>query len=237
MAFRGTVCRGLAMLLILTELIYHTRLILKGQWTVQKSLPLHLCGLGIYVAAAALWLAARRELGEGRPQSATRGTDGPPRSPPTRLEQVLNELTYFWGLGASVQALLTPEIPDRFPSIAFLTFFFGHGAMVVSALTLTLGLGHRPRADSVWRAWWITLGVAAAVFGINLLIGANYMYLRAKPNRPSLYDFFGPWPWALLTLIGVATVIFWLLYLPFWLLDRRGPGRSHLAKQGAVPGP
>ncbi len=235
-AFRSGVCRTLAALLVLNELINHTRQILEGVWTVRESLPLHLCGLGIYVAAAALWLAARREQRESGPQTAPRAAEGPPRPAPVGIGQVLCELTYFWGLGGSVQALLTPEIPDRFPSIAFLTFFFGHGAMVVSALTLTLGLGCRPRAGSVWRVWWITLGVAAAVFVFNLLTGANYMYLMGKPERPSLYDFFGPWPWSLLTLVGVATVIFWLLYLPFRLAERPGPQRSHPAGRGALPG-
>jgi uncharacterized membrane protein YwaF len=235
-AFRGGVCRTLAVLLILNELINHTRQVLEGVWTIRESLPLHLCGLGIYVAAAALWLAARREQQRGEPQTTPRAAEGPPRPAPVGIGQVLCELTYYWGLGGSVQALLTPEIPDRFPSIAFLTFFFGHGAMVVSALTLALGLGCRPRAGSVWRVWWITLGVAVAVFVFNLLTGSNYMYLMGKPDRPSLYDFFGPWPWALLTLVGVATVLFWLLYLPFWLAERRAPQRLHLTEHGAVPG-
>jgi uncharacterized membrane protein YwaF len=245
-AIRAGVCRALAVLLILNEIVNHARQALDGVWTVQKSLPLHLCGLGIYVAAAALWLAARREQAGGAAEASLRSRTGLAREPPpgpsrgqaAAADQVLYELTYFWGLGGSVQALLTPEIPDRFPSIAFLTFFFGHAAMVVSALALTLGLGRRPRADSVRRVWWITLGAAAVVFVINAATGANYMYLRGRPDRPSLYDYFGPWPWALLTLVGVATVVFWLLYLPFWFVDRsrlrRAARRRYTCGHGSV---
>lgn len=228
-AIRAGVCRTLALLLILNEIVNHTRQALDGVWTVEESLPLHLCGLGLYVAAAALWLAARREQAGAAAGAEQRGRDRPAWEPLLRhnprpaaaADQVLYDLTYFWGLGGSVQALLTPDIPDRFPSIAFLTFFFGHAAMVVSALALTLGLGRRPRAGSVWRVWWITLGTAAVVFVFDAATGANYMYLMGPPDRPSLYDCFGPWPWALIPLVGVATVVFWLLYAPFWFMDRR----------------
>jgi uncharacterized membrane protein YwaF len=50
---------------------------------------------------------------------------------------------------------------------------------------------------------------------------ANYMYLLGPPENPTLYDMFGPWPWALLTLVVVGTLIFLICYTPFWPGNRR----------------
>jgi Integral membrane protein (intg_mem_TP0381) len=46
------------------------------------------------------------------------------------------ELAYFWSLGGTLQALLTPDIVTDFPTIWFLVFFIGHGAVIVSVIFL-----------------------------------------------------------------------------------------------------
>jgi len=33
------------------------------------------------------------------------------------------EVVYFWGLGGTIQALLTPDLLQGFPSAAFVSFF------------------------------------------------------------------------------------------------------------------
>ena len=63
------------------------------------------------------------------------------------------ELAYFWSLGGTLQALLTPDIVTDFPTIWFLVFFIGHGAVIVSVIFLTLALGMRPWPQSVLRAF------------------------------------------------------------------------------------
>jgi uncharacterized membrane protein YwaF len=80
----------------------------------------------------------------------------------------------------------------------------------------------------LWRAWWVTLTLAVLVFGINFAIDANYMYLREKPPSPSLFDVFGPWPWMLLSLAVVGTLLLSILYAPFWGYDRVRARRRRL---------
>jgi hypothetical integral membrane protein (TIGR02206 family) len=60
-------------------------------------------------------------------------------------------LTYFWGLAATLQALLTPAIGLGFPSWPFITFFIQHFAIVAAALYLPVVEGWRPKRP-LWKA-------------------------------------------------------------------------------------
>ena len=155
--------------------------------TVAYSLPLQLCDAAIFVAAAALWTRHR----------------------------LLAEVTYFWGLAGTIQALLTPDLPQQFPSYPYFQYYVAHGGVVAAALVLVVGLRIRPRPWSVVKVAAITLGYAAFVGLVDAVTGADYMYLRAKPPSPTLLDVLGPWPWYIgsAALIGVA--LFAALDAPF----------------------
>jgi len=98
-------------------------------------------------------------------------------------------------------------------------FFTAHGLVIVGVLYGVLALGLRPTGLSVLRVALITLAVAVMVFGVNLALGTNFMYLMAKPAGASLLDWFGPWPWYWLGLVAVAIVSFAVLYAPFLAFD------------------
>ena len=58
--------------------------------------------------------------------------------------QKMAELAYFWGLAGTLQGLLTPNIHQGFPSPVYISFFWNHGFVVISALFLPLAMGwHR----------------------------------------------------------------------------------------------
>ena len=129
------------------------------------------------------------------------------------------ELAYFWGLGGTVQALLTPDIVVDFPTIWFFVFFIGHGTVIVSVIFLTLVLGLRPYPRSLLRAFlWSNVYLVCAGL-VNYLLDANYGYLCEKPQRGSLLDYLGPWPVYIGALEIVAAFTFFLLYLPFLIAD------------------
>jgi hypothetical integral membrane protein (TIGR02206 family) len=136
------------------------------------------------------------------------------------------ELAYFWGLSGTLQALLTPDLKEDFPSLHFITFQALHAGVVVAVLYLTLGLGMRPRPRSILRVWVWLQGYVAVTAVIDWLLDSNYGYLRHKPVQASLYDYLGPWPFYLLSLEALSLVLFLACYAPFALLDhlRRGEG-------------
>ena len=189
----GGVATIIALAIVITTLSWQPYVLVNNSWSAALSLPVQLCDVGGFVAAAALlWRQA-----------------------------VLVELAYFWGLGGTLQALLTPDLRDHFPSFPYLQFYATHDLVVLAALFLVIGLGLRPRAGAVRRIFLLTLAFAVIVGLIDLMTGGNYMYLRHVPGEGSLLSVMGPWPWyiavgALLTL-AVLTV----LHAPFAFSRRR----------------
>ena len=156
------------------------------------ALPLQLCDAGIFIAAFALVLRT----------------------------QILVEMTYFWGLAGTIQAVITPDLPQHFPAFPYFQYYVAHGGIVTAALFLVVGLGRWPRRGAVLKVLVVTFAYVLFVGAIDASTGANYMYLRSKPPA-SLLDLLGPWPWyiAWAALIGVGLVL--VLDAPFRWLRRR----------------
>lgn len=159
---------------------------------LDAALPLHLCDFAAIICGFAL--INRRPL--------------------------LCELAYFWGLAGTVQGLLTPDINHDFPSPIYILFFLHHGVIVATALLLPLGLGWKPRPKASIRAFVWVLVYAVGAFILNSLLKTNFGFLMHKPERASLLDIMGPWPWYVLVLTTIAGVLFYLLELPFRKLHR-----------------
>ena len=135
--------------------------------------------------------------------------------------QLAYELAYLWGLSGTFQAVLTPDLTEAFPNPFFIGFFVDHCGIIVSVLFLTWGLAMRPKPGAVWRALaWSQLYLVCAAL-VDGPLHENYGYLRAKPSHGSLLDYFGPWPWYILTLEVMMVVFFTVFYAPFWLGNRR----------------
>jgi hypothetical integral membrane protein (TIGR02206 family) len=130
---------------------------------------------------------------------------------------VLCALTYFWGLAATFQALLTPALSVGFPEWVFLTFFVQHFAIVGAALYLPIVEGWRP-VRPLWRTPLLVYGcsVAYLVFAlsVNRMLRTNFGFASRPPDNPSLIDHLGPWPWYLFAMLGIALLLFLLLALP-----------------------
>lgn len=56
---------------------------------------------------------------------------------------------------------------------------------------------------------------------MNLILDANYFWILGKPPTPSLLDYFGPWPWYIVTAAFFALAHFYTVYVPFQINDLR----------------
>jgi hypothetical integral membrane protein (TIGR02206 family) len=178
---------ALAFLLLAGVGTYVVTEILKGEVHPLEFLPLHLCDAAIFLGVFAL---VTRHPGA-------------------------SELLYFWAFAGGTLALLTPEVWYAFPDWRFLIFFSMHGLTIVAAAVLTFGFGCRPRPGAAWRAFGWTAAYAALVAVLNLVLGANFLYLRAKPATATLLDHFGPWPWYIAVSAAIGLALFHLLARPF----------------------
>jgi len=137
-----------------------------------------------------------------------------------RPSPLASEISYFVGLAGTLQATLTPEIGEGFPSWEFVLFFWSHGIVLLAVVYLIASGQFKPRRGSVLRMMAFVNGYALVVGGIDACFRWNYGYLCSKPGHPSLLDYLGPWPWYIASLEAVAFVNFVLLDLPWRSLRR-----------------
>jgi hypothetical integral membrane protein (TIGR02206 family) len=133
--------------------------------------------------------------------------------------QFAYELGYFWGLGGSLQGLITPAIAYGFPDPQFIFFFINHGGNIAALLYLTF-MGMRPYPVSLVRVAAATIFYVLVAGLADYLLGENYGFLAAKPGTASLLDFLAPWPWYIPELVGIGLLSLLIYYAPFALLNR-----------------
>ncbi len=154
---------------------------------IQTGLPIFLCDVAAFVAGAAL--ITRRQL--------------------------LVEITYFWGIAGTANGIISPDIPDHFPSYQFIQYFVQHGAIPAASLLLVVGLRIYPRPWASVRVLGLTLLLVVFDAFVNLLTGGNYMFLRSVPPGYNLLDLLGPWPWYIFGGVVLAAVFVAILDAPF----------------------
>lgn len=130
------------------------------------------------------------------------------------------EVAYFWGLGGTLQAIITPDLRHAFPDVRFFSFFIGHSGIVVGILFLMIVRGYRPHFNSIWRTFaWSEVYFVVTII-VDLITGENYGYLLHKPQEASLLDILSDnWPVYLLQMHLLALAFFFALYVPFAIYD------------------
>ena len=137
-------------------------------------------------------------------------------------KRLLFEVSFFWGIGGGINALLTPDVPRDFPDPQYILFFFGHGLLIVAIAYACITLKNRPSLNSVKNGIYFSSAVLPVIYVINYFIGppANYWYLATKPASDSLFNLFPEPPLHIPVLVILGIMFFYLIYLPYWFYDK-----------------
>jgi len=125
------------------------------------------------------------------------------------------EFCYFFGLGAAIQGLLTPNLHADYPDPVYFSFFLHHGLLVAIALYIPLVLKWRARSKAIRRMMLFGNLYLLATMPINFLLKTNFGFTREVPPGGSLLSHLGDWPYYLLSLQFIGLIMLGSLYFPF----------------------
>jgi hypothetical integral membrane protein (TIGR02206 family) len=188
-------------LLLLNYVVYEIYVRRQGGVHWWEALPMQLCDWAMVVIIVAMWTGRHRWF----------------------------EVAYFWGIGGTLQAIITPNLKYGFPDVRFISFFVAHSAIIIGVLFLMLVHKDRPWPSSIVRTFVWTEVYFAFAFTVDLVTGINYGFLLHKPEAFSLLSYLSDWrPLYLLQMHGVALLFYIILYMPFalWDIARGGATRA-----------
>ena len=104
----------------------------------------------------------------------------------------------------------------------FVNFYYGHGLILLGVGLPVFVLKERLKFEDFLSVTMITFAMTALIFVLNHLLGegANFWYLKDKPDGDTIINFFPSAPFHILGLIPAAILAFYLTYLPYELKDR-----------------
>lgn len=174
-------------IILFFEIGYHIWLLSNHLWDASFALPLHLCTISIILCILLLFTN----------------------------NQFIFEIVYFIGIAGAIQAIFTPELFYNFPHFRFLHFFINHILIIWVCLFYVWIKKYTISFISIFKSFVFLHMAALIAFVANIITGGNYMFLSRKPATNSALDYFGDYPWYILSLEGIALVLFTILYLPF----------------------
>src|SRR5438093_7041979 len=137
------------------------------------------------------------------------------------------EVAYFWGIGGTLQTVLTPNLRFGFPDWRFISFFTSHCGIIIGVVFLMLTRRYRPYPMSIVRAFLWPDFYFVVTFITDKLTGFNYGFLLHKPEAFSILSFLSDsLPLYLLQMHGLALSFFLALYAPFAIYDLVRPTGS-----------
>lgn len=144
--------------------------------------------------------------------------------------QTLFDLSYFWALTGSVFALITPTVitftgPTRF---RYYQFWAEHLVIYIAIFYMVFVHNMRPNKKSFFKAYIGIALLAVIAYFANRLIGpgANYLFMARPEDTPSILDILPPnFALRLLVMVSVITLLFVLVYLPWYIKDKNAKKR------------
>ncbi|RMH28549.1 MAG: TIGR02206 family membrane protein [Planctomycetota bacterium] len=159
--------------------------VLPGQWDLNESLPMHLCRWNGWIVAICLIAGHRNGWRWSR------------------------ALTFFWGLGLSVQGIVTPMWTDGAATVEFWLYWVGHLQIVGVAVYDLVVRGYQPKRWDLRFAMAAGVGYVLLTALLNRWLGTNYSYLGSWDyERASIVDKLGDYPGRVFVMTFGALVLF-----------------------------
>lgn len=198
----------LSAVLILNYFAYLVFIRSRGVVDWRQMLPMQMCDWGMAVVIVAMWTGNQRWF----------------------------EVAYFWGVGGTLQAVITPNLRFGFPDWRFISFFTSHCGIIVGVVFLMLTRRYRPYPMSILRVWLWSEFYFVVTFVADKLTDVNYGFLLHKPEAFSVLSFLSDSrSLYLVQMHGVALLLFLVLYVPFAIYDLgRGKSLRNTRKQEAA---
>ena len=175
-----------------TLIIFHINKITLGNYSIRTDLPLYLCSLlGLLIPVFTYY-----------------------------RKYWMYEILLFWIIGGTLQAVLTPDIPEGFPSFDYFRYWVVHLGLLTVIFYATFVFDFKPKLKSVFKSFFALQGYVLIMVVINKLLDANYFYLNKKPKSASLLDYFGEWPIYIMAVQVIIIPLFLLIYLPFYFSEK-----------------
>ena len=182
----------MAALIVADELFKVVCLLIGDRYNLNY-LPLHLCSINIVLIAIHA----------------------------VRPSKTLDHFLYTVGLPTAIAALLLPTW-TKLPVLNFshIHSFTVHILLAIYPLALTVGGDIRPRLREVWKCLVLLVALAVPVYGINLWLGTNYMFLMKHDNIAPLKLAEQLCGEHLVAFPIIAAAVIAVLYLPLELYRR-----------------
>ena len=185
---RITFIKYFVYLFITIYAIYHYLHIVGGTWSLDKRLPLHLCGFSSVITCFILFV---------------------------KRKQLWFDFLFYAGVPGGLNALLTPLI-DNYTGTSFfyVEYFYSHTSIIILPLYMYYYMDMKLSKFS-WLKSFVALNVILVfLMPLDFLIDANYMYLKEPPavNHPLVS---GDWPYYLVNLEFVVLILLYFTYSLF----------------------
>jgi len=181
---------------IIFELSYKLWVIYVGQKVLENVFSLDLCAISLYMAWVLFF---------------------------TKKKALFNIL-YFFSLGA-LASLLYPDFGTFGPDhMRFYHYFIVHTFIIWAVVYFIAVYDYRIKFKDCLHSFIILMTSGVIVLGIDLLLKTNYMFLREKPGVGTPLDYFGPWPTYLIGLALLVVILFLIVYIPWFFVNRYNKG-------------
>lgn len=175
-------------LFIVIYFIYHMLHVYDGTWTLNKRLPLHLCGITSVIICFILFIDKK---------------------------QFWFEFLFYAGILGGLNALYTPLI-DNYTGVDFFyyEYFYSHTSIIILPLYMYYYMGMNLSKYSWLKSFLFINILMVIIMPIDFLIDANYMYLKNPPavDHPLVS---GDWPYYLVNLEFVILILLYFTYSLF----------------------